>query len=75
MKDGCSARKGRRASCGPRASCLRARTLPLKELRLSVADTNHAARALFTSEGFHFLPYELGTYHRGQLALRMGLTL
>jgi ribosomal protein S18 acetylase RimI-like enzyme len=53
----------------------RARTLPIKELRLSVEDTNQRARALFISEGFAFLPYELGTYSHGQLALRMGRAL
>lgn len=45
------------------------------ELRLSVADSNDRARALFESEGFVLRPYELGTYERGQVALRMALPL
>lgn len=45
------------------------------ELRLSVADTNDRARALFTSEGFVSRPYELGTYDGGQIALRMAYSL
>ncbi|MFL5319522.1 MAG: GNAT family N-acetyltransferase [Myxococcaceae bacterium] len=47
----------------------------ITELRLSVADTNERARALFASEGFRPLPYEIGTYDGGQVALRMGLRL
>ncbi len=45
------------------------------QLRLSVADTNTRARALFESEGFAYLQDELGTYCQGQVALRMGRTL
>ena len=45
------------------------------ELRLSVADTNDRARALFASEGFEPRPYELGTYDGGQVALRMAYPL
>lgn len=45
------------------------------ELRLSVADSNARARALFASEGFEPRPYELGTYDGGQVALRMAYAL
>lgn len=48
---------------------------PLRELRLSVADTNAHARSLFIEAGFVFCPYELGTYDGGQVALRMALPL
>ncbi len=46
-----------------------------RQLRLSVAETNTRARALFESEGFTYLPDELGTYCQGQVALRMGRPL
>lgn len=53
----------------------RTRMRSAKELRLSVADTNERARALFASEGFEPRPYELGTYDGGQVALRLAYPL
>lgn len=47
------------------------RRLSLRELRLSVADTNTRARQLFTQAGFRVIPGEHGFYDGGQLALHM----
>jgi ribosomal-protein-alanine N-acetyltransferase len=53
----------------------RARFTPLRELRLSVAQDNAAARRLFESEGFSLLEDGHGTYDGGQAALRMSRPL
>jgi ribosomal-protein-alanine N-acetyltransferase len=47
------------------------RRLAIRELRLSVADTNHRARALFDQLGFRLLEGDHGYYDGGQLALHM----
>lgn len=47
------------------------RRLSLRELRLSVADTNSRARKLFTKMGFDIIPGDHGFYDGGQLALHM----
>ena len=44
-------------------------------LRLTVAEGNTAARALFERAGFQYVPEQDGRYPRGQRALRMELTL
>lgn len=44
-------------------------------LRLTVAETNAAARALFEAAGFRYVPEHDGHYPRGQRALRMELPL
>jgi ribosomal protein S18 acetylase RimI-like enzyme len=44
-------------------------------LRLTVAEGNSAARALFESAGFGYVPEHEGRYPRGQRALRMELPL
>jgi ribosomal protein S18 acetylase RimI-like enzyme len=48
-------------------------SLPVRELRLTVADTNAPARALFTRHGFLVLDEHHGAYDGGQRAIRMGL--
>jgi ribosomal protein S18 acetylase RimI-like enzyme len=45
--------------------------LPVRELRLSVADTNARARKLFVAAGFVDVPGEHGRYDGGQRALHM----
>jgi len=45
--------------------------LPVRELRLTVADTNDGAQRLFASEGFRVSDETHGRYDGGQLALRM----
>ena len=45
--------------------------LPVREIKLSVADTNARARKLFTAFGFTFVPGEHGYYDGGQVALHM----
>jgi ribosomal protein S18 acetylase RimI-like enzyme len=47
------------------------RRLPLRELRLSVADSNERARKLFNRFGFTLLQGDHGFYDGGQLALHM----
>lgn len=47
------------------------RRLPLRELRLSVADSNERARHLFDRFGFTLLEGDHGFYDGGQLALHM----
>jgi ribosomal protein S18 acetylase RimI-like enzyme len=44
-------------------------------LRLTVAEGNGAARHLFESAGFEYVPRHEGHYPKGQRALRMELTL
>lgn len=51
------------------------RTLDVREVRLSVADSNLAAQRLFTSEGFREGPEARGRYDGGQEAIRMVLQL
>lgn len=51
------------------------RRLPVTELRLSVAEPNDRARALFTQFGFRFLDGEHGRYDGGQRALHMARLL
>ncbi len=46
-----------------------------RELRLSVAEDNVAARALFARAGFTAAPDEGSTYENGQTALRLRRTL
>jgi ribosomal protein S18 acetylase RimI-like enzyme len=45
--------------------------LPVREIKLSVADTNARARNLFTQLGFGLVPGEHGYYDGGQVALHM----
>jgi ribosomal protein S18 acetylase RimI-like enzyme len=45
--------------------------LPIKELKLSVADTNLRARKLFQQFEFKLVPGEHGFYDGGQVALHM----
>ena len=46
--------------------------VPIAEIRLTVADTNAPARALFAEFGFAEIPgQQLGRYDRGQVAMRM----
>ena len=47
------------------------RRLPITELRLSVADSNARARALFTKLGVQLVEGDHGYYDGGQLALHM----
>lgn len=49
--------------------------LPVRELRLSVADTNARARKLFVAAGFVEVPGEHGRYDGGQRALHMSRAL
>lgn len=44
-------------------------------LRLTVAEGNAAARALFEAAGFEYVPEQEGQYPKGQRALRMELPL
>jgi ribosomal-protein-alanine N-acetyltransferase len=45
--------------------------LPVREIKLSVADTNLRARRMFTQFGFVLVPGEHGYYDGGQVALHM----
>lgn len=70
----------RRQGCGRQllaAAIEAARRGPgeVRELRLTVAEENAAARALFASCGFAELAEEPGRYDGGQRALRLGLQL
>lgn len=47
------------------------RRLPIKELRLSVADSNARARHMFVDFGFKLVDGEHGFYDGGQVALHM----
>ena len=47
------------------------RTVALERIRLSVADTNYRARALFERHGFRLARDSHGYYDRGQRALHM----
>jgi ribosomal protein S18 acetylase RimI-like enzyme len=49
--------------------------LRVRELRLSVADTNQRGQQLFVSAGFAFVPGDHGYYDGGQLALHMSRAL
>jgi len=49
--------------------------LQLEEVRLTVADTNEAARRLFESFGFRAMDGDHGHYDKGQRALRLRLRL
>ena len=49
--------------------------LQLEEVRLTVAETNEAARRLFESFGFHEMEGDHGHYDKGQRALRLRLRL
>jgi ribosomal protein S18 acetylase RimI-like enzyme len=51
------------------------RRLTIRELRLSVADTNTRARRLFTRYGFELVDGEHGFYDGGQVALHMARKL
>ena len=51
------------------------RTLDVREVRLSVADTNTRAQKLFMSEGFSEGEEARGRYDGGQEAIRMVLKL
>jgi ribosomal protein S18 acetylase RimI-like enzyme len=50
---------------------LAGRRVTCREMRLTVADTNVAARRLFAKHGFEVLDAEHGTYDGGQRAIRM----
>ena len=52
-------------------SVLAAQRKPVREVRLTVADSNVAARKLFASEGFVVMNPEHGRYDLGQTAVRM----
>jgi ribosomal protein S18 acetylase RimI-like enzyme len=47
------------------------RRLPVRELRLSVADSNMRARKLFAQFGFRLMDGDHGLYDGGQVALHM----
>ena len=49
----------------------RQEALAVREVRLSVADTNGRAQEFFKSFGFKFTGENEGRYEGGQLALRM----
>jgi ribosomal protein S18 acetylase RimI-like enzyme len=51
------------------------RRLAIKELRLSVADTNQRARRLFAQYGFRLVEGEHGFYDGGQVALHLARTI
>jgi len=51
------------------------RRLKLRELRLSVADTNERARQLFEQRGFRLIEGDHGWYDGGQMALHMARPL
>src|SRR5262249_2862670 len=51
------------------------RTLDVRDIRLTVADTNVRAQAMFEREGFEHRSEEPGRYDGGQVALRMGRAL
>lgn len=53
------------------AACEARSALDVRELRLTVADTNGRAQALFRSEGFVLSEEGHGHYDGGQVALRM----
>lgn len=46
-------------------------SMPVSEIRLTVADTNAPARALFSRNGFKILDEHHGAYDGGQRAIRM----
>jgi ribosomal protein S18 acetylase RimI-like enzyme len=48
-----------------------ARVGGLRELRLCVADDNHVGQRLYRSSGFRRLSEDVGSYPRGQRAVRM----
>ena len=45
--------------------------MPVKEIRLDVADTNTQGKRLFSSRGFELAEEDHGAYQGGQRALRM----
>src|SRR5262249_54799601 len=45
--------------------------LPVREIKLSVADSNSRARKMFARFGFKLVPGEHGYYDGGQVALHM----
>jgi ribosomal protein S18 acetylase RimI-like enzyme len=47
------------------------RRLPVREIKLSVADSNSRARKMFAQFGFALVPGEHGYYDGGQVALHM----
>jgi ribosomal protein S18 acetylase RimI-like enzyme len=47
------------------------RRLPIREMRLSVADSNARARRLFVQLGFRLMQGDHGLYDGGQIALHM----
>jgi ribosomal protein S18 acetylase RimI-like enzyme len=49
--------------------------LPVREIRLSVADTNLKARRMFAAAGFVDVPGDHGRYDGGQRALHMSKPL
>ncbi len=49
--------------------------LPVREIRLAVADVNTRARRMFTAAGFAEVPGEYGRYDGGQRALHMSRRL
>jgi ribosomal protein S18 acetylase RimI-like enzyme len=51
------------------------RRLPVREMRLSVADTNARARRLFVHHGFRLMQGDHGRYDGGQIALHMSRKL
>ena len=51
------------------------RRLPIREMRLSVADSNARARRLFVQLGFRLMQGDHGLYDGGQIALHMSRKL
>jgi ribosomal protein S18 acetylase RimI-like enzyme len=49
--------------------------LPVRELKLSVAEDNTRARRMFVAHGFTLVPGEHGYYDGGQVALHMSRTI
>jgi ribosomal protein S18 acetylase RimI-like enzyme len=47
------------------------RRMPVREIRLDVADTNQRGRSLFATRGFELAEEDHGFYQGGQRALRM----
>jgi ribosomal protein S18 acetylase RimI-like enzyme len=54
---------------------LAGRQNPVREIRLTVADSNDVGRHLYTSSGFRILDENHGSYDGGQRAIRMARSL
>ena len=58
-------------SIGQELARLASRAQRVREIQLTVADTNHVGWHLFTSSGFEVLDHNHGNYDGGQRAIRM----